>query len=105
MQHVVDFEYFARDQEQDAERRVPHDDLDQLHGDLVEHEKEMQEQLGFATHAAYDHAERDAERDHAKYVHVLIVLEGPFLLQVAFAARAPNHARNIFCFRYKKMTI
>lgn len=37
----------------------------------------MQQDLGLATHARYDHAERDAKSDHAQNVGVLIVAKCP----------------------------
>ena len=75
--NIVDFQYLAGHQEQNTERSIPHDNSHQLHGDLVQDQEQMQQNLGLAAHAADDHAERNAERNYSQNVGVVIVSEAP----------------------------
>ena len=53
--------------------RVPHDDLHQPHGSLVQRVEEVQQDAAPGAHLADDQAEHGAEHDEAQHVHPLRV--------------------------------
>ena len=40
----------------------------------------MQQNLGLATHAADEHPQSNAEKNHTHHIHVIVVFEIPYFL-------------------------
>ena len=62
-EQIFDFENLARHEKHDAHRRVPHDELDQLHDNLVENDEEVQHGLAAFAHRADGDSKGTAEGD------------------------------------------